>query len=114
MLVVEAADFFFDAGGQLVYLLHGVAGGWDGDSGDEGYGAGMEEAAMDGQKLVGSNEGDGHDGNLSADGHEGWSVEEGLGMAGLRAAAFGEDEDREPCFESLYGAGEALDGGQRV
>ena len=50
---------------------------------------------MDGEKLVGADQGEGDEGNLGFDGHVGAAGHHGLELAGGGAASFGKEDERQ-------------------
>ena len=57
--------------------------------------------AVDGQELVGADERERNERDLGFDGHPGGAGDHGFQLAGGRAAAFGEEHERETGLEGL-------------
>ena len=69
----------------------------------------VEVVGVDGEQLVGSDQGDGHERDLGLDGHVGAAGEEGLGAAVGGAASFGEEDEGQAVLEGVDAAVEAGD-----
>ena len=111
MLVVKGGDGGEELGGEGVGVAGGEAGGGDGVAGDELQGAGSEVVDVDGEQLVGADEGERDEGDLGFDGHERGAGLEGGGGALGGATTFREDEQGDAGLEGLDAAEEAGDGG---
>ena len=95
VLRVGGGDGFVDALREGVGIARGEAGGRDGVADDDEDRAGVEVIDVDGEELVGADEREGNERNLSLDGHEGASGHHGLKLAGGGAAAFRKEHERE-------------------
>ena len=102
VLQVGGGDGVVEALGEGVGVAGGEAGGGDGVADDDLERARGEVVDVDGEQLVGADEGEGDERDAGLDGHEGAA---GDGRAGGRpsggAAAFGEDDEGEAGFEGL-------------
>jgi hypothetical protein len=108
---VGGVDDGAEAVGEGFGVAGGHAGGVDGLADDEFYGAGFEGVDVDGEHLVGTDEGKGDEGDLGLDGHPGGSGEHGLELTVEGATAFRKDDHGHAGLEGARSPGERGDAG---
>ena len=84
MLKVSRGDGVVELLGEGVGVAGGEAGGGDWVADDDFEGAGIEVVDVDGEQLVGADEGERHQRDPGFDGHEGAAGEEGVGAGRQR------------------------------
>ena len=94
MLHVGGGDGVVEALGEGVGVAGGEAVGGDGVADDDVERARVESVDVDGEQLVGADEGEGDERDLGLDGHVGAAGHHGLELAGGGAASFGEEDER--------------------
>jgi hypothetical protein len=104
---IGGGDGIVEAPGEGVCVTGGEAGCGDGVSDYDQERAGVQGVDVDGEKLVGADEGEGDEGDLGLDGHVGAAGHHGLELTGRGAASFRKEDEGEALFESCDAAVEA-------
>ena len=111
MLEVGGGDGVVESLGEGVGVAGGEAGGGNGVADDYEEGTGVQRIDVDGEKLVGADEGERDERDLGFDGHVRAAGHHGLELAGGGAATFWEEDEGKAVFEGRYAAVEAGDQG---